>query len=102
MPRGHAGGRVAALLYNGTFVVTAVVFNALWRYASGRGRLLPEGFDAGEVRAITRQYAFGPIVYLACFAASFASAAVGVAGSVALAVFFAIPPRSAVRAASRR
>lgn len=46
---------------------------------------------------ITRQYAFGPVLYLACFAASFASAAVGVAGTVALAIFFALPPRTAVR-----
>ncbi len=94
---GHAGGRLAALLYDGTFVVTAVFFNALWRYASGWGRLLGDAFDAEEVRMITRQYAFGPVLYLACFAASFASAAVGVAGTVALAIFFALPPRTAVR-----
>ncbi len=62
-------------------------------------RLLGDAFDAEEVRAITRQYAFGPALYLACFAVSFASAAVGVAGSVALAIFFAIPPRTALRQA---
>ncbi len=95
---GHPGGRVAALLYNGTFVVTAIFFNALWHHASAGGRLLGEGFDAAEVRAITRQYAFGPAVYLACFALSFASAGAGFAGSVAVAIFFALPPRAAVRA----
>lgn len=98
---GHPSGRLAAMLYNGTFFVIAVVFNLLWRHASGGGRLLSERFDADEVRAITRQYAFGPAVYLACFAVSFASAGAGFAGSVALAIFFALPPRTAIGAGAR-
>ncbi len=98
---GHPSGRLAAMLYNGTFVVIAVVFNLLWRHASSGGRLLSDRFDADEVRAITRQYAFGPVVYLACFAVSYVSAAVGFGGSVALAAFFALPPRTAIGAEGR-
>jgi uncharacterized membrane protein len=98
---GHEGGRVAALLYNGTFVVTAIIFNVLWHHASAGGRLLARGYDDAEVRAITRQYAVGPAVYLACFLVSFLSAGLGVAGNVALAVFFALPPRTATGAVAR-
>lgn len=100
---GHPGGRVAALLYSGTFVVIAIFFNVLWHHASANERLLAPGHDAAEVRAITRAYALGPIAYLACFLVSLATPGLGFAGTVALALFFALPPRTAaVPLAARR
>jgi uncharacterized membrane protein len=86
--------RTAALLYNGWFVFIAIVFNVLWRYASADNRLLGESVDRAAVRAQTKQYAFGPLFYLVAFAASFINVPLGIGISLALALFFALPPRS--------
>src|SRR5512140_1574042 len=56
-----AGLQTAALVYSGLFVVIAIFFNLLWRYASGGGRLLDKNADPVVVRKITQQYMFGPI-----------------------------------------
>src|SRR6185312_11165539 len=57
----------AALLYSGTMVILAVCFNLLWRYASYHNRLLGKNADVRAVRAISRQYWFGPLPYLIAF-----------------------------------
>lgn len=36
----HRDARISAAVYSGTFVLLALLFNLLWRYASGGGRLL--------------------------------------------------------------
>ena len=86
--------RTAALLYNGWFVFIAIAFNVLWRYASADHRLLGESVDRAAVKAQTKQYAFGPIFYLIALAASFINVPLGIGISLALALFFALPPRS--------
>jgi uncharacterized membrane protein len=82
----------ASLLYGGTFVITAVVFNLLWRYASRR--LLHPQADMRMVQGVTRQYAFGPLLYLVAMLLSFISVYLSLAAHLALALFFAIPSRS--------
>ncbi|HEX5692276.1 MAG TPA: TMEM175 family protein [Roseiflexaceae bacterium] len=90
---GEPGQRTAALVYNGTFVVTALVYNLLWRYASHNNRLLDRSSNSAEIAGISRQYAFGPLIYLAAFALAFWSATASLALNLLLAVFFAIPRR---------
>jgi uncharacterized membrane protein len=90
---GEPEQRTAALVYSGTFVVTAIVYNLLWRYASQNNRLLDHRSDPAEVAGISRQYAFGPLLYLAAFALAFWSATASLALNLLLAVFFAIPGR---------
>ncbi|HEY6097969.1 MAG TPA: TMEM175 family protein [Anaeromyxobacter sp.] len=87
-----AGARTAALVYSGTFLVISFLFQGLWRYASGRRRLIGDGVAGVALRRIDRQYILGPIFYgIATVLAPFsASASVGVA--LALAVVFALPP----------
>lgn len=87
------GGATAAAVYSGTFVFIAVLFNVLWRYAANGGRLLDRGHDRQAEATITKQYRFGPFLYLAAFALAFVSvpASVGLCGC--LAVFFALPLR---------
>src|SRR5262249_35867877 len=87
---GHPGERVAAIVYSGLFVVVAILFNLLWRYASGGHRLLRKGVSATAVQAITRQYAFGPLLYLLCLGLAFVNVAASIAGTIALAIFFAL------------
>jgi uncharacterized membrane protein len=88
---GESPERTAALVYSGTFFVTAIVFNVLWRYASHKNRLIDPRSDPAAVRGISRQYAFGPLVYLAAFILAFFSATASLALNLLLAVFFAIP-----------
>lgn len=87
------GGSAAAAVYSGMFVFIAILFNALWRYAAHAGRLLASGHDREAAATITRQYRFGPLLYLAAFGLAFVSvpASVGLCGC--LAAFFALPPR---------
>jgi uncharacterized membrane protein len=82
--------RTAALLYNGVFIVIAVFFNVLWRYAVSRRLLDPSRMESAS--GISRQYAFGPIIYLICFGLAWIDVRASVALNVALAIFFALPP----------
>lgn len=85
----HGDPAVAALIYNGTFVVIAVLFNILWRYAAHNGRLLDTHADPAMVQTIHRQYRFGPLFYLVAFVAAFFSAGLSIGIDLALAVYFA-------------
>jgi TMEM175 potassium channel family protein len=61
---GTAGTRnatTAALVYGGTMVLLALLFNALWHY--GRSRLLRPDADLREVSGITRSYVVGPLLW---------------------------------------
>lgn len=86
--------RTAALVYSGTFVVTAIAFNGLWRYASHHNRLIDRKTDLTQVNAITQQYNYGPLMYLAAFLAAFISVPLSLAINFGLALFFALPGRA--------
>ena len=84
---------VAAVFYSGTFLLIAVCFNLLWRYASKGGRLLGAHVDVQEVAAVTRQYRYGPLLYAVIAVLAFIYVPACVALSLLLALFFAIPQR---------
>lgn len=90
---GRPGERVAAIVYSGLFVVVAAFFNVLWRYAASGNRLLRKNATAAAVQAVTRQYSFGPLLYLLCLGLAFVNVVASVAGTIALAIFFALPPK---------
>jgi len=83
----------AAIVYSGTFFLTACCFNLLWRYASYNNRLLGKDVDSRAIKDISKQYLFGPLVYLIAFALAFVSTPATIIASFALALFFAFPPR---------
>jgi len=85
--------RLSALVYSGTFVVLAIFFNLLWRYATYNGRLLGKNADLSAVRAISRQYLFGPLLYSVAFGLAWINVPASVVVNLLLAVFFAIPSR---------
>jgi len=90
---GQPGERTATLLYSGTYVVIAIAFNVLWRYATSRNRRLPGsgcGRNCGE--ANRGAYSFGPLFYLVCFALAWVSVPASLVLNVVLACFFALPP----------
>jgi len=87
----HREARAAAGVYSGCFVVIAIFFNVLWRYASHRGRLLVKNHNPDIVAGITRQYRFGPVMYAVAFRASFIRVTASVGICLGLARFFAVP-----------
>lgn len=88
---GKPGARVAAGLYSGTYFFIAVLFDLLWFYASRGHRLLARSHDTRTVKAITRQYRFGPSLYLVAFLLAFANVWASIGMCLALAIFFALP-----------
>ena len=83
------GHRLAALVYAGSFFVLAIIFNLMWRHAV-RAKLVREHLD---VHAITRQYAAGPILYLALIGIGAINGIACLVISAAIAFYFLLPPR---------
>ncbi|HUK29607.1 MAG TPA: TMEM175 family protein [Candidatus Acidoferrum sp.] len=95
---GQVDQRTAILLFNGTCGFIAIAFNVLWRYGvSKRGHLLGAGVDLESAQKISRQYAFGPLLYIVCFALAYINVLASLALNAGLACFFALPPQVAVR-----
>jgi uncharacterized membrane protein len=84
----------AAVVFNGTYFFLAIFFNVLWRYAMHKRLLDPATQTAAS--AISKQYAVGPLLYLICLGLSWISVPASLAMNVALAVFFALPPKKTV------
>ena len=85
--------RDAALVYSGTSVLLAVMFNVVWRYASKDGRLLAANHDTVAALGITESYRHGPTFYIIVFLIGFFSPHICLLLCLALALFFTIPPR---------
>jgi uncharacterized membrane protein len=60
---GNAKG--AALAYGITLTLTAILFNAIWRYAAWGGRLIRADADPKVLTGIGRSYLPGPFIYFA-------------------------------------
>ncbi len=83
--------KVAQVVYCGLSLAIALVYNRMWAYASRDGRLLDPAADPRLVQSITRQYAVGPLLYVAATALAFVSAEASLGVCILLAVFFALP-----------
>jgi uncharacterized membrane protein len=85
------GRRVAAIVYGLTMVAIAVMFNLVWRYASGRGRLLVPGVDAGAIARTNRSYLLGPVVYSAAALLALVNPFISLGIYATLAVYWLLP-----------
>jgi uncharacterized membrane protein len=85
-----AGAEGAALLYGFTLVVTAVMFNINWFYASRGERLLRPDADRAIVSGVTRAYIPGPYIYLGATLVAFASPRASVILFMAIALFYIV------------
>jgi len=92
---GRSGQKTAALIYNSTFIAIALCFNLLWRSASTNGRLLRADHDREAVRHITDSFRFGPLFYVIALIVGFFSVTASLAVSCALAIYYALPSRTA-------
>lgn len=84
----HADQQIAALVYAGSFLALAIVFNVMWRYAV-RVRIVN---DDVHVAGITRQYALGPILYAVLVGVAYVDAEWCLVLSALIALYFALPP----------
>jgi uncharacterized membrane protein len=89
----HAGWdrNVAVAFYCGSFTLTALLYNGLWRHAAHRRRLIHAHVSDARVRAITRAYWPGTFLYGLATATAFASVPAALAIVTGLALFYILP-----------
>lgn len=86
--------KIGALVYAGIFVGIAFCFNALWRYAAYKRRLIDPKIPQEWVDAVYRAYRFGPLLYVAAALLALIHVALSVGLIAGLAIFYALPTRS--------
>ncbi len=88
----HPDERTATVLYAVVFLITALVFNALWRYPTRRATwLLEPDADPREIAAISRRFSYGPPAYLATAIISWFSPTIGLVALAVIAVLYLAP-----------
>ena len=91
----------AVAVYSGTLAVTAIFFTILWLYAAGNYRLVNRAIDPLLLRAMTRRYVVGMLLYILAFALAFFSPVASLALIVVLALIFVLPEPEGSRSARR-
>jgi TMEM175 potassium channel family protein len=79
----------SAAFYSASYVIIAIMFNVLWRYAVKRKLVVHHA----NVSAISRQYYFGPLFYLIALLIGLKNATACLIFNLLLVVYFAVPPR---------
>jgi uncharacterized membrane protein len=97
----HPEAKAAGAVFAGTYAAIAFAFKGLWHHASKNGRLLAQNVDDREIRQITMQYRYGPLLYLMAFVLSFVSVGLSVGLCLCLAVFFAVKGWPTLRSAAQ-
>jgi uncharacterized membrane protein len=88
---GHPGERVGVIVYSGWFLLTALSYNLLWRYASTGNRLLDADANPATVRTITSRFNMGPPTYGLAFLLAFISPIASLVVLFALAALYVLP-----------
>jgi uncharacterized membrane protein len=83
--------RMATITYGITMIVLALMFNAVWIYASAGRRLLIDGVDDESIRKGTRSYRMGPVVYSVVTLLAFVDPFISLGLCAALAVYWLLP-----------
>lgn len=83
----------AAIIYAGTFLMIALFYQLLWRYAVRNNHLVDIPFTEQIKRRINRSYNIGFVFYALALASAFISAQLTMLISLLLALFFALPQR---------
>jgi uncharacterized membrane protein len=81
----------ATLLYGGTMIGIAIMFNAIWLYASARDGHLLGSESATARRAVARGYRYGVPVYALITLLAFLSPLLSLIGFAAFAAYWALP-----------
>ena len=87
---------VAVAFYCGSFTLTAVFYNLLWRHAAKGRRLIHAHVSDERVRSITRAYIPGTFIYALATATATVSVPAALALVAGLALFYILPRRGAL------
>ena len=68
-----ADSGTAAEVYSGTFLFVALAWNLLWQYAIRHPGVLASTVSEEEIITTTRQFIFGPMLYVVAFIVAFFS-----------------------------
>jgi uncharacterized membrane protein len=93
---GHPGEGVAAEVYCVVALFIALAYNALWFWARRGGHLLEPDASPQTLRAVTRQYAVAPVVYVAALGLALVNVWASIAIFIAVSVYYAVPTRATV------
>jgi uncharacterized membrane protein len=89
--KAHTDVRTATIVYGGTMIATALMFNAVWLYASKGMRLLVAGLDPASIAKGTKSYRLGPISYVVVTLVAFIDPYVCLALFAAMALYWLLP-----------
>lgn len=90
---GKDGQRLASVVYCGWFVLTAMVWNVMWRYVASPARgpgILTDSPQSDVIRGVTRSYLIGPVSYGAATLVAIWAPVGGVVLAGAVGVIFAL------------
>ena len=88
--RDHSARPVATLVYGGTMVAIAIMYNGVWRYAVHRG-LLRRDVDPDAIRRASRGYLAGPTGYAVAALLALVNAWISLLLFAAFAVYWLLP-----------
>ena len=87
----HGNQVVAAVVYQGTYVLLALAFNLVWFWAAHDRRLLDNSLHPQLADTVTKRFRWGPASYLLCVVVAFVSPYASLVLNAALAIFWAWP-----------
>jgi uncharacterized membrane protein len=96
------GREIAAAFYCGSFTITAVFYFLMWWHAARDRRLIAPHVPDDAVRAITRAYAPGSLLYLAATLLAFVHVALSLSIVGGLAILYMLPKAGAHAAVRQR
>lgn len=85
--------QVAVIIYGGTLVITGLVLQLLWWYATSGYRLVDRDIDPHLVQRATRRNLTAPLIYLLAIAVSFLSVEISLIIFVIVPVIYIFPGR---------
>lgn len=81
----------AALIYSGSLLLAALMYNAIWWYAAYRHRLLDVHLEAQFVRRLSRSYLIGVPLYIVSMLLSLLSVETSIALYIVVAAIYMLP-----------
>jgi uncharacterized membrane protein len=85
--------RVSVIIYAGTLVITGLVLQSLWWYATSRYRLVDRNIDPRLVQRATRRNLTAPLIYLLAIGISLVSVPASLVLFLLVPVYYILPGR---------
>ncbi|MDQ2885667.1 MAG: TMEM175 family protein [Chloroflexota bacterium] len=82
---------LAAIVYGGTMLLTSIMYNILWRYASTKRRLIGKKLEDEVVQKMSRRYVLSIPLYLLTLVLSLINVKISFVFYLAIALFYALP-----------